>query len=187
MKMLDKMEPIKKPEEVKTCQGGYSIWLMPEGDVYRRLGEWIYKLSEKTLTALFEPHVTLIGELRGGKEQIREKTRDLASRVNLNQIELAELNYSDEYYRRFFLRVNSRPELVEARREAERVFKVDSQQDYFPHLSLAYGELSKEIADKVISKLSPFKIKFNVNSLYLFSTKGKVHQWYKIDRFKLRK
>jgi hypothetical protein len=49
---------------------GYSLWLMPIGDIYRRLSETISQLSSEYGTPNFQPHITLLGELSEDEEYI---------------------------------------------------------------------------------------------------------------------
>lgn len=43
---------------------GYSLWLMPYRKVYYKLKELISQLSKSHSSPDFEPHVTLIGEVK---------------------------------------------------------------------------------------------------------------------------
>ena len=60
----------------------YSIWLVPKADVLlKRLNEEIEALSQKAGSLPFVPHVTLIGGVQCTEEEVLEKSRALATRI----------------------------------------------------------------------------------------------------------
>jgi ABC-type Fe3+-hydroxamate transport system substrate-binding protein len=54
----------------KKHKGEFSIWLMPENNIYKKLSNLISLLSEEYSCPDFQPHVTLIGKIIGKREKV---------------------------------------------------------------------------------------------------------------------
>lgn len=147
----------------------------------------ILQLSKKYSTPFFEPHVTLIGSIIGPEDAILLKTSQLAAFIPLYKIQLTNLSFFDEYFRCLFLKVRKFEEIIKANLKAQEIFNRKNDPPYFPHLSLVYGNLSRQIKKEIIARTgSNFKTNFEVKSLHLFSTEGEVKTWQKIAEFKLK-
>lgn len=164
----------------------YSIWLIPEGEVCQNLAKIIFQLSKKYSTPLFEPHVTLIGSIRSPEEEVILKTSQLATFIPPYKIQLTNWGYFDEYTRCLFLKVRESEEVMKANLKAREIFNRRNDPSYFPHLSLIYGNLSRQIKKEIIGQVGgDFKVSFSVKSLHLFSTKGEVKAWHRVKEFAL--
>lgn len=160
---------------------GYSIWLTPTGEVYRKLAEIISQLSKKYSTPNFEPHLTLIGDLIGSEEEIISKTLKLAEQLKPFEIKLKKADYFDEYFKCLFIRAGKTKEVIEANNIAREAFNLEPNPEYMPHLSLMYGDLSPEIKEEILTDLGKeFDLSFEVKSIHLFSTTGEVKDWSKV-------
>jgi len=165
---------------------GYSIWLIPTGEVYQKLSEIISQLSEKYSAPNFEPHVTLIGDLLGSKEEVISKTARLADLLKPFEIKLKKADYFDEYFRCLFIRAEKTDELIQVNDIAREIFARKSDPEYLPHSSLIYGNFDSEIKEKILTNLGKeFNLSFEVKSLHLFSTTGEIKDWYEIKEFPL--
>ena len=166
---------------------GYSIWLIPSGDVYQKLAEIISQLSDKYSAPNFEPHVTLIGDLLGAKEEIISKTTKLAGSLKPFEIKLKRVDYLDEYFKCLFVRAEKTKELIQANNLAKEIFNRKFDPEFMPHLSLLYGDFIPEIKEKILGDLGrEFNIDFEVKSIHLFSTTGEVKDWHRIKEFPLK-
>lgn len=166
----------------KKCCKEYSIWLMPKGTVYDRLSEIISGISQEYKVPNFQPHVTLIGELKGNEELIT-RTKLLASQIHPFTITLKNPCVLNEYFRSLFLKVKGTEEVINANLKAQEIF--NRKEKYFPHLSLMYGSCSTIEKLNIISNLEKINLEFQVNNLHLFSTKGHPENWHEIEKFPL--
>lgn len=166
---------------------GYSIWLIPTDEIYQKLAEIISQLSDKYSAPNFEPHLTLIGDLRGSEEEIISKTSKLADLLKPFEIKLKKADYLDEYFRCLFIRAEKTRELIQASDVAREIFNRKSDPDYMPHLSLMYGDINPEIKEKILANLGKeFNLSFEIKSIHLFSTTGEVKDWYKVKESPLK-
>ena len=166
---------------------GYSIWLMPTGDVYNKLNTLISQLSKKYNAPYFEPHITLIGEVLGSEDEVISKTTRLASVVHPYRIELVQVGYLNKYFRCLFLRAKETGEVMRANQEARKIFNRETDPKYMPHLSLMYGDFPPKTKEEIIAGIGrEISASFDINSIHLFSTNGEPKDWYRVKEFHLR-
>ena len=159
----------------------YALWLRPFGDASFELKKRIKKLSEKFSTPVFEPHITMLSGLRRGETELIQLTDTLAGSLSPFSIELTEVGYRNHYYQSIFIHVKKTQPFIDAQQTAERLFGCTTDESYFPHLSLMYGDISaKEKARAVHVMGKSFHISFPVHSLLLIRTEGEVEDWKKI-------
>lgn len=170
---------------------GYSIWMIPSEQVYSDLSGLIMKLSGEHGTPKFEPHVTLLGGIEGLSDDISLKTSELAKLIKPFKIELEGLDYFEDPLKCLFIKAKETPELIDANLKAREVFPRGINIVYAPHLSLIYGNLSKDMKETIISNLKKEKegkelaFTFDVDKIHLFSTSGEIDKWYRAREFPL--
>ena len=62
----------------------YHLWLMPFGEAYPLLAATIAELSRRHGAPIFEPHVTLLGDLPGSEEEIVPKVQETSAVMEAN-------------------------------------------------------------------------------------------------------
>lgn len=157
---------------------GVSLWLMPEGEAYRRLAEAIGGLASRLATTPFAPHVTLLPGLPGPGEGVLERARDLAAELEPLSIEITGVAGQDAHFRCLFFRVADAPALREAHREAARWFGREPDPAFEPHLSLVYGTLAPEVKARLGTELAAeLPAGFPADRLHVWRTEGVVGEW----------
>ncbi len=170
-----------------TRSKGYSIWLMPFGEIASELSEVIGQLSHRYGTPVFPPHVTLIGSLIGDEKELSSQTQQLTARIRAFEIALTTIDYLDEYFQCLFIRAVETPALVEANQAARIILHREQDAAFMPHLSLMYGNFNVETKKRVVASLGrEFSISFPVSSIHLFSTSGEPKDWYRVQEFELQ-
>lgn len=165
---------------------GYSIWLMPTGDVHARLFALMRELAKDYSTPVFEPHVTLIGGLLDPEGEMLSKMSRLARLLRPFSVRLGGVAHLDGFFTCLFIRVEETQELLAANREAREIFDRSHDPKFVPHLSLMYGNLSRDIKTRIISQIgSEFHMSFEARSLHPFRTSGPVESWRRIHEFRL--
>lgn len=160
----------------------HSLWLRPYGDIACSIEKRIEILSEKYSTPFFEPHVTLLSSLHYAQSKLIQLTNTLASRLEPLDIVLSKADHSDEYFKSVFVHVAEEPELLEARKTAQKIFGV-SPKDFQPHLSLLYGNLDPDEKERILNVMGrEFHIRFRVRHLMLVNTTGPVEDWQNIHQ-----
>ncbi|MDZ7716348.1 MAG: 2'-5' RNA ligase family protein [Balneolaceae bacterium] len=161
----------------------YSLWLRPQGDIAFSLKQRIEKLSEKYKSPTFEPHVTLLGGLESGETALSQLTDTLAGALQPFDLILTQADIGNTFYQSVFARIKKTEEILKARETAQKLFSVeaDDKKDQFPHLSLMYGDFTREQKERVLNAMGrEFHIRFTVSSLLLVDTSGSPKEWKKI-------
>jgi len=165
---------------------GYSIWLMPAGKAYDKLSSVILELAQQYNTPVFEPHVTLIGEIEGEREIIISKTEKLLKKTSAMKIELIDINYTEDYFRALFFKVRKTSNLLLLHKKVSKLFIIRKIKKFNPHLSLMYGYIQKKDKIKIANVLAKFlPMEFDVKRIKLYSIEGNVKDWYTVKSFKL--
>ncbi|MDX1637661.1 MAG: 2'-5' RNA ligase family protein [Balneolaceae bacterium] len=166
----------------------YSLWLRPFGDIAYSLQERIKKLSKKHNTPVFEPHVTLLGSLQMGKTELIQLTDTLAAYLHPFDILLTRAGYMDTYYQSLFVYAEKSDVLINARQTAERLFDIQPEQEFIPHLSLLYGNLDRNKKERILNVMGrEFHIRFSVHNVLLINTTGEPSEWEKVHSVEFRK
>ena len=165
----------------------YSIWFKPEGKLYNDLKVIISYLSKRYTNIEFIPHVTLLSGFLGKPEDLIEKSKNLARRMSPFDLRLGNIAFLNEFFRFFFINVETDKDFINARKLAIKKF---SYQDlgFLPHLSLAYGIYDESIIRKMklftFDKLGNSK-GFYVDSIYLAHNNEVDMNWEIIEKFTL--
>jgi 2'-5' RNA ligase len=163
----------------------YSIWIIPEGEAYTLTEGYITSLSEAYNLPKFEPHVTVLAGIPNpGSSTLRDLTRDLLPfRIHLAD----QPEYLDERFRCLFLKANKTPALMETFSKVSHLFGYEGP-PYFPHLSLAYGDLPVETKHEMIRTLGVIpQIEFEARQLSLVraSSEIPISSWKVVEHFPL--
>ncbi|MBI2404647.1 2'-5' RNA ligase family protein [Candidatus Gottesmanbacteria bacterium] len=163
---------------------GYSFWLMPTGEVYNKFSSLIEKLAEKYSIPLFEPHITLLGEIQQPEDEIIQKAQLLITEQKPFPITLRMIDYQDFYFRALFVKADIPKSLRVLHNRAKEIFEMQYIPDYMAHLSLLYGTFPQEVKEKIIEKIGKDQTtELTINGIDLFKTTGEVNTWYRIRKF----
>ena len=178
-------EKINNQESVIKAKG-YSLWLMPTGEVYEKLSSLIKSLAKKYYAPIFDPHITLIGEVMQSEDDVLRRAEQLALKQNSFQITLNSVDYQDYYFRALFIRAEKTYQLQALYDRAKEVFGIQNISDYMPHLSLMYGNFPQAVKDKIIENIGRDQnMVFTVSAIHLLKTDGEVSAWHKVKKFPL--
>jgi 2'-5' RNA ligase len=166
----------------------YSLWLVPEGDICRRLQRMIRRLSREHSTPCFKPHITLAGSIVGQEREVVARVAMLARELSPLRLRLTHLDSRHEYFRCLFIRVMRVARLIRAHRRAKEIFGLRKRRGFLPHLSLVYGNLPAATKRKIVATLGRrVELEFQVGCLELVSIQGPPSQWRRVKSFRLTK
>jgi len=138
----------------------------------------IYRAYTKQLVGggwvgTFEPHVTLLESLTG--EVVERKAFEATAAATLPfSIELTGLATTAAYFRCVVAVVSPRDGIVSLRSELVRRLGRDSS-DYWPHLSLVYGELGDVAREQLASGVAAkFPAVATIDKICLVDTAGEL-------------
>lgn len=117
----------------------HSVWLCPEREAAGRLREEIAKFAERSGTEVFEPHVTLLGDLTCAPQTTIDACRDRFGQAGQIRAEVTGLTQTNAFYMSLFIDVHLFPEVFQNRLDVLRDVGLVADPSFRPHLSLAYG------------------------------------------------
>ena len=162
----------------------FSLWLLLPREAQARFQSLIAGLSARLGTPCFEPHITLLGGLVGSDEALRRQTCALAAAIEPFEIRLREATGLDEYHRCLFVEVALSAALREAHAAARQVFNQPREADFYPHLSLVYGNLEEKEKENILDDIGRrFDESLRIVELGLYDTSGPV--WRSVERRRL--
>lgn len=167
---------------------GYALGLVPERgtETYTFLDRLIRDVATQYQTPVFDPHVTLLSSVEGDEQDIREKTRILAASLEPFEVQLGEVGSNGTYFQILFSRIEQTSAVMSANTTAQKEFAVD-RGTYFPHLSLAYGDLSNEqvgaLQQFVAQGNQITGMHFLARGVELWRTEGVVEDWGRVALF----
>jgi 2'-5' RNA ligase len=163
---------------------GFSLWLVPEGAVRRRLAALIASLARRFGGPVFEPHVTLLAGVREAERDVVARSDEMRRGSSALPLRFTGLETADTYFRALYLRVETSAPLLDLRQAARATFARGDDPPYVPHLSLAYGAPPPAAVVAGVRPRAPDG--FEARALDVYSTEGPVESWHRVRRFRLR-
>lgn len=162
---------------------GHTLWLMPKGKIYDKFASFIERLAGEYNSPVFEPHVTLLGELPQVEQEAIKLTQDLVADQKPFPIVLGRIDYEDFHFRALFVKAEITEPLVNLHEKAKTLFGMRHIPPYMPHLSLLYGNYPVEVKEKIIAEIGKEQpARFDVGSVYLIKG-GEVENWKIVKEF----
>lgn len=175
---------------------GHSLWVCPTGDAKQAYSEIIGNMSQELGTYHFTPHITLVAAIMTSREDVVQRTKDLAAKLTPYEFQFDSLSHKDRYFQCVFAKMKLTQEVLNANKIAREVFSErHTDPPYMPHLSLVYGEFTQTIKEaKIIPTMeqqmtqkASSTMSFTVDSIEVWSTQGDVADWYLVATVPLGK
>lgn len=159
---------------------------MPKEEIDNRFAGLIKKLAKDYGGPVFEPHVTLLGEIEQPEGEVMSKTEKLVSGQKPFPITLRQIGYQDYHFRALFVKAEITSPLLSLHERAKKIFGMQNIPPYMPHLSLLYGNYPAEVKEKIIAEIGREQsAQFEIKSVYLIKG-GEVEDWEIIKEFTFR-
>jgi 2'-5' RNA ligase len=162
---------------------GFSLWIVPEGEVRRRLAVLIEALARRFGGPVFEPHLTLLAGAPGPTEAVVARAEELVRGSQAFRIGFTGPETGESYFRSLYLRVEPSPELLALHVAARDAFGRVDEPPFFPHLSLMYGAAPASAFVEEMGCLAPDGCE--ARTLDVYSTEGEVEGWHPVRRLRL--
>jgi hypothetical protein len=163
---------------------GFSLWMVPGGEVRRRLAALVAALARRFGGPIFEPHVTLLAALPGPLDHVVARASRVVGSSKAFSLRFAGPEAGDTYFRSLYLRVEPSPELLAVHEAALDAFGRREEPPLFPHLSLMYGPPSPQAVVEEVRPSVPDG--FEARSVEVYATEGEVEGWHRVRRLRLR-
>ncbi|HJY98380.1 MAG TPA: 2'-5' RNA ligase family protein [Patescibacteria group bacterium] len=154
----------------------YSIWLIPPEPAFSQIKSVIKQLSNDYGGPLFEPHITLVGNIDQDLSQIEKKLKLLSSGIEKFELSFGPVSFSTTYFQSVFLRVNSTAKLMDLSLTIKTTLGLENDV-YMPHASLLYGNHSMTVREEIASKIHFPKMSFLANEFIITPSTPNPKEW----------
>jgi 2'-5' RNA ligase len=163
----------------------YSIWLMPSDKELMRYQEIIDEFSLRFDTPGFEPHITLFTGIETLTDDLIYQISVLAALTDTFELMFKELALKNNYFQAIYLKPDFNNSLSTMNEELTVLFP-SVNYAFKPHLSLLYGNISKENKEDYLRQFdSTILGSFHATTLRIMKTVGEVEMWQVIEDFPL--
>ena len=133
--------------------GRYHLWLKPSRKASYQFAEVIQQLALELDAPTFEPHITLLGNLKGPEAEHVARSQELAQSLPPFPINVRGPAFGEDYFHCVFLVADMTAPLLHAHALARQIFHQEGDGRYLPHISLVYGLYSENRKKDIIAKL----------------------------------
>lgn len=162
---------------------GYTLWLVPQGEVYNKFSTLIKKLASEYGGPVFVPHVTLLGDIELSEDEMVKRMKQLIMDQQPFQVNLDQISYEDFYFRALIVKAEKNASLQTLHEKTKQIFDMHNIPSYMAHLSLLYGDYPNQIKEKIIAEIGKEQpAQFEVTSVFL-TKGGEVKDWKVIREF----
>lgn len=131
----------------------HSVWLLPESQAAEQFSSEIARIAAVSEGTVFQPHVTLLGDLTGPVAQTENLCRSTVGDMPPIRATVTGVATLPNFFMSLFLDLELDPDLNEVRAQIAHAAALEPATVFRPHLSLAYG-LDQEAAQSQKSILT---------------------------------
>ncbi len=168
----------------------HSIWLMPDARGHARFSDLIRRHAAELGGPVFEPHITLLGDVAAAPESIISKCAGLFADVGRDIAAVHGVDCTDKYYMSLFADIVLPGRFADSQHSLSRLFGTDGPVAFRPHLSLTYGQIDRasrsELCRQIVAELADFTFGLAAVELVAASKEVPVNQWRTVWRHDLK-
>ena len=134
----------------------------------------------------FETHITLTGPYLSIDNHFLDKLETFcASNNTVVILNIDGYNFQQEKFKSFYLSIKNSENLKKLRRNIYKLNEIDNADDYFPHISLSYGNHQLKEKKELIFNLPKFNKPIKLSKIALVEVDEDIHQWKILEVFDL--
>ena len=163
----------------------YWIWgLFPFGET-NLLNKIKTKVQSKLKSPFFEIHITLTGPYMHIDKNFVNKLKTFGESNSAIFLNVNGYDFKQEMYKSFYISIKNSRNLEKIRKHIYELNKFDLENNYFPQISLSYG--NHEIKEKkiLISKLPLFSKPIKMSKIALVEVDEDINLWKILESFDL--
>jgi len=162
----------------------YSIWLDIPKHQKSEYQQIIDILAKKYKGPLFEPHVTLVGEISGHEKKIISKIKKMAEKEKPFKISLDGISFSTTYFQSVFLKVSASQKLMNLNLRIKHILEI-SNDLYMPHMSLLYGNQKMSTRENIAKKLNIKTKNILIRKILIVPSTNNPADWHHVSEIYL--
>nr|GEV61524.1 cyclic phosphodiesterase-like [Tanacetum cinerariifolium] len=147
----------------------YSVWALLPQDITERVKKAMNALRSEFGGPEFEPHVTVVGAIRLTEDDACEKLTKACDGLKAYNMTIEKLKDTGKGFL-----LHKTPEVMETGAHCWSHFGYKSKKPYTPHMSILYGDLTKEEKKRAQEKANALEsiksLSFPITRLALYKT-----------------
>ena len=164
---------------------GYWVWgLFPSGETIL-LNEIKAKVQSKLKSPVFETHITLAGPYFNIDEFFLNKLKTFGESNSAIMLNSNGYKFNKEMFKSFYISIKNSRHLEELRKNIYELNKFDLKNNYFPHISLSYGNHDIKEKKLLIAKLPVHRKLIKMSKIALVEVDEDKNVWSILKSFDL--
>lgn len=159
----------------------HSIWLRPARDDLRFLESIVTELASRFASPIFEPHATLVPDMRRSADELLPLVLSLAVGRKPLDVAIEDVTGTDAYFRFFYAALQKTPALMALKQDSLGISGERDISAFLPHVSLAYGVTDKASRETEMARLAGSlagrRIRFDRMVIVSSSSETPIDQW----------
>ncbi len=165
---------------------GYWLWGLFSSEETYYLNQIKDKVQNKLVSPSFDVHITLAGPYLKVENTFLNKLKNFAKSNSVLDLEVNGYCFKQEIYKSFYISINNSEHLFNLRRNIYKLKEFDLKNDYFPHISLSYGNHTIREKKAIILELPKFNKVIKMSQIGLVEVNENINLWKILKIFKLK-
>ncbi len=132
----------------------HSIWLRPARDDLRFLESVVTDLASGFNSPIFEPHATLVPDMRRSADELLPLVLSLAVGRKPLDVLVDDVAGTEAYFRSFYAALQKTPTLMTLKQDSLDISGEKDISTFLPHVSLAYGVADHGSRDTEMARMA---------------------------------
>ena len=168
-----------------TTNKGYWLWgLFPFKEKFF-LNEIKAKVQSKLKSPFFETHITLSGPYLNIDNIFLNKLKNFAENNSALILNVDGQGFKQEIFKSFYISIENSQGLKELRRNIYELKNFDLANNYFPHISLSYGDHEIKAKKELILNLPELNKPIRMSKIALVEVDEDIKLWKILESFDL--
>ena len=164
---------------------GYWLWgLFPTKET-NLLNQLKAKVQIKLKSPFFENHITLAGPYFNIDETFVKKIKSFGENTPKIILEFDGYAFKQEIFKSFYITIKTSQDLKEIRKNIYKLNKFDLKNNYYPHISLSYGNHEIKAKKELMSKLPKIIEPITMSKVALVEVSEDINLWKILESFDL--
>ena len=165
---------------------GYWLWgLFPSKETHF-LNEIKAKVQNKLKSPIFKTHITIAGPYLKINSPFLKKLKTFVKNNSFIMLNLEGYDFQKEKFKSFYISISNSKNLEDFRKNIHELNKFDLDNNYFPHISLSYGNHDKKEKKELIPNLPKFDKPIKMSKIALVEVCGDINLWRILHSFDLK-
>ena len=163
---------------------GYWIWGQFDEKTTKKIEQIKQQINETFNGPDFDVHLTISGPFQDLTPEIKKLFKDLAKTIQQTKLETQGYDFKEQYFQAFFIKVKKSRQLLRLKEKIDAVFCLNTT-EYFPHISLFYGEEGILKKSMFAETLTDAPKNIILNTLSLVEVNEEIESWKIIQSAKI--